>query len=174
MSTAILLTGHPGCGKTTLIQRVVARLECAVGGFYTEEMRENGVRVGFKMLTFDGQQGILAGVGLDSPYKVGKYGVDVAALDAVGVASVRRALAAGALVVIDEIGPMEGYSAAFRQIVLEALDSDGVIFGSIVRRSQPFSDAIKAWPGVTLLEVTLANRDSLVETVLAHLRGAGC
>jgi nucleoside-triphosphatase len=173
VSTAILLTGHPGCGKTTLIKRVVARLEGAVGGFYTEELREGGVRTGFKILTFDGQQGILASVGLDSRYKVGKYGVDVAALDAIGVASVRRALAAGALVVIDEIGPMECYSAAFRQIVLEALDGDGVILGSIVQRRQPFSDAIKARPDVALLGVTPANRDSLVEIVLAHLRGAG-
>jgi nucleoside-triphosphatase len=173
MNKNLLLTGNPGCGKTTLIQRVVARLRCPIGGFYTEEIREGGMRLGFKVITFDGQEGKLAHIGVDSPLRVGKYGVDLKALETVGVVSVRHALGENALVVIDEIGPMELFSQAFCQVVLDALDSENVAFGSIVKRSKPFSDQIKARPDVTVLEVHRGNRDALVDQVLALLLATG-
>jgi len=173
MTKNLLLTGNPGCGKTTLIRRVVARLGCPIGGFYTEEIREGSTRLGFKVITFDGHEGILAHVGVDSPLRVGKYGVDLKALETVGVASVRHALSETALVVIDEIGPMELFSQAFCQVVLDALDSECVVFGSIVKRSKPFSDQIKARPDVTVIEVYRGNRDMLVDRVVAVLLATG-
>ena len=46
----ILLTGPPGCGKTTAVRRIVGTLQGAkVAGFYTEEIREAGQRKGFRM-----------------------------------------------------------------------------------------------------------------------------
>jgi nucleoside-triphosphatase len=173
MNKNILLTGSPGCGKTTLIQRVVARLSCSIGGFYTREIREEGTRLGFKVIAFDGQEGVLAHVGVDSPLRVGKYGVDLRALETVGVASVQHALSENALVVIDEIGPMELFSRAFCQVVLDALDSECVLFGSVVKRSKPFSDQVKARPDVTVIEVHRGNRDALVDQVLARLLATG-
>jgi len=38
MTQKVLLTGRPGCGKTTLIKRVVNDLARPAGGFYTEEI----------------------------------------------------------------------------------------------------------------------------------------
>ncbi|HVO68409.1 MAG TPA: NTPase [Aggregatilineaceae bacterium] len=173
MNKNILLTGNPGCGKTTLIQRVVARLRCPVGGFYTQEIREEGARLGFKVITFDGQEGILAHVAVDSPLRVGKYGVDLQALESVGVTSVQRALDESALVVVDEIGPMELFSKPFCQVVLDALDSEHVLFGSVMKRSQPFADQVKARPDVTVIEVHRGHRDALAEQVLARLLATG-
>ena len=44
-SAKILLTGLPGCGKTTAIMKIIAGLNCRyVAGFYTEEIRENDHR----------------------------------------------------------------------------------------------------------------------------------
>ncbi|PYK36728.1 MAG: hypothetical protein DME60_13840, partial [Verrucomicrobia bacterium] len=40
MTEKVLLTGRPGCGKTTLIKRVVSNLARRAGGFYTEEIRQ--------------------------------------------------------------------------------------------------------------------------------------
>lgn len=169
----ILLTGAPGCGKTTLIQRVLARLDVAAGGFYTEEIRSVGRRQGFKMVTLDGEEGILAHEDIAGLPRVSRFGVDVASLEAVGVASVQRALEHCNLVVIDEIGPMEFFSEAFKQVVLAALDSDRVVLGTIVQRSKPFSDRIKARSDVDVMTVTRDNRSSLADDILARLRVAG-
>ena len=77
MGKAILLTGRPRVGKTTIIKDVVRKLPGRAGGFYTEEMRERGRRQGFKIVTLDGREGILAHVGIKSRMRVSKYGVTV-------------------------------------------------------------------------------------------------
>ena len=56
----VLLTGRPGCGKTTLIKRVVNNLPRRAGGFYTEEIRDGGMRAGFKIVTLDGEEIVFA------------------------------------------------------------------------------------------------------------------
>ena len=166
MGAAILLTGRPGCGKTTLIRGVLAGLRSPAGGFYTREIRAQGKRLGFEIVTLDGIHGTLAHINIRSSKRVGKYGVDLEALDRLGTGAIREALAAGGLVVIDEIGPMEIASPRFRQAVLAALESQSPVLGTIVGRSTPFTDAIKRRPEVTLIEVRPDNRDELVEHVL--------
>ena len=68
MTKKILLTGRPGCGKTTLVKRVVAKLVFPAGGFYTEEIRQRGERVGFKIVTLDGEEVVLAHVDFETPF----------------------------------------------------------------------------------------------------------
>ncbi|MGH9318008.1 MAG: nucleoside-triphosphatase [Thermoanaerobaculia bacterium] len=81
---AILLTGPPGVGKTTVVRRVAEGLAGRrVRGFTTEEIREGRARVGFRLKTFDGRSFVFARAGAHSPHRVGRYGVDVAALDAI-------------------------------------------------------------------------------------------
>jgi nucleoside-triphosphatase len=164
MKPRLLLTGRPGCGKTTLIKRVVTKLALPAGGFYTEEMRERGERVGFRIITLDGKQAVLAHVDFPAaagPQRVGKYGLDLSALKT-GIEAIRVAMHARQLVVIDEIGPMELRSAIFREAVNEALDSAAPILATITARSFPFTDAIKKRPDVTIIEVRPNNRHQLV------------
>ena len=79
---ALLLTGTPGIGKTTVIRRVVAQLELRqLRGFYTKEIREGGQRRGFRLLGFQGQERVIAHTAFPKSHRVGKYGVDVAAID---------------------------------------------------------------------------------------------
>jgi nucleoside-triphosphatase len=162
MTRKVLLTGRPGCGKTTLIKRVVNELARPAGGFYTEEMREGGTRVGFKLVTLDGEEAAFAHVEFKTPERLGKYGLDLSALETIAVAALCAAARARQLVVIDEIGPMEIRSAIFREAVNEALDSGASILGTITARSFPFTDAIKKRPDVTITEVRPNNRDQLV------------
>jgi len=157
-------------GKTTIIQRVVERLPGRAGGFYTAEIRERGRRRGFKIITLDGQEGILAHVDIKGPHRVSKYGVDVAGFEAVGVAALRRAIVDADYIVIDEIGKMELFSPAFKEAVREAIESPATVLGTIMLRPHPWADAIKRHPRVTLLRVTPANRGALVEEILALLR----
>ena len=170
MSRAILLTGAPGSGKTTVIRRAVSQLDGPVGGFYTQEIRSHGVRQGFEIITLEGRRGTLAHVNLRGRERVGKYGVDVAAVDRLAVTAIEKAIAAEGIVVIDEIGPMEIVSERFRQAVLAAVDSEAKVLGTIVLRGLPFTDQIKAMPGVTLLQVRRDNQEALLAQILGLLR----
>jgi nucleoside-triphosphatase len=169
----ILLTGRPGCGKTTLIKRLVSHLAEPAGGFYTEEIRDRGTRVGFKIVTLDGDEAVLAHADFPAaaaPQRIGKYRLDLSALEAVGVRAVREAVRRGRLVVIDEIGPMEIRSPLFRETVNAALDSKAPLLATIFARSLPFTDAIKSRPDVTVFEVRPDNRERLVSELACRFR----
>jgi nucleoside-triphosphatase THEP1 len=167
MGKTILLTGRPRVGKTTIIKEVVKRLPGRAGGFYTEEIKEHGHRQGFRIVTLDGQEeGILAHVNVKSRYRVSKYGVDLVSLERVGVTAVQHAIVVSDYVVIDEIGKMELFSAAFKEAVLAAVESDKLVLGTIMLRPHPWADAVKAHPQVTLIKITEANRDTAVQLIL--------
>jgi nucleoside-triphosphatase len=170
----ILLSGRPGCGKTTLIKRLVSHFEQSAGGFYTEEIRDRGTRtrVGFKIVTLDGDEVVFAHVDIESSARLGKYRLDLSALEAVGVRAVREAVRRGRLVVIDEIGPMEIRSSVFRDAVNEALDSKFPLLATIFARPLSFTDRIKSRHDVSLIEVRPDNRDRLVSEV-AEVLGTG-
>ena len=177
MRTAILLTGPPGCGKTTAIQSALARLACPASGFYTQEIRQGGSRMGFNLVTLDGREGILAHTGVRGGPRVGRYGVDLAVMDSLAVEAVRRGIVRRELIVIDEIGPMELLSRAFQAAVLEALEADLPVLGTIMRRSAPFADAVKARPDVRLIGVQRNRLTSVVEQIVGLLdtqKSAGC
>ena len=158
----VLLTGRPGCGKTTLIKRVVNNLRRRAGGFYTEEIRDGSTRTGFKIVTLDGEQAVFAHVDLKTPEHLGKYGLDLSALERIGIGAVRQAIQSRHVVVIDEIGPMEIRSAIFREAVNEALDSELPVLATIFARPLPFNNAIKSRPDVTLIDVRPDNRERLI------------
>ncbi len=170
MTEKVLLTGRPGCGKTTLIKCVVNNLPQRAGGFYTDEIRDGGTRTGFKIVTLDGEEVVFAHVDLKAPDRLGKYGLDLSALERIGVGAARQAIQARRLVVIDEIGPMEIRSPVFREVVNEALDSELPVLATIFARSLPFTDAIKSRPDVTLIEVCPNNRERLISELANRIQ----
>jgi nucleoside-triphosphatase len=157
MKRVYLLTGKPGTGKTSLIKQAVAQFRGKAGGFYTEEIRSQGTRLGFKLVNLDGQEATLAHVDFSSRYRVSKYGVDVDSLDRVGVSALRRAVEQCDLVIVDEIGKMELFSAGFRETVREIMESGKRVLGTIMLAPNLWADNIKRHPQVNLVEVTRAN-----------------
>jgi nucleoside-triphosphatase len=164
----VLLTGRPGCGKTTLVRRVVKELAQSAGGFYTEEIRERGLRRGFKIVTLDGKEGVFAHVNFKTHQRLGKYGLDLSPLETISIEAVRKAIREREVTVIDEIGPMEIRSAIFRDVVNEAFNSRAPLLGTITARPFPFTDAIKKRRDVTLIEVRGDNREQLVSELSDH------
>ncbi len=168
---AYLLSGQPGVGKTTIIKRLVDQIGSEhCGGFYTEEVRENGIRTGFQLVTLDGQSGLLAHVRISSLVCIGRYSVDLQRLDTLGVAAVADALRHKRLVVIDELGPMEVLSASFRKVVLDALNSTVPLIGTIVFRQHPWLDTIKQHPRVQLMMLTASEREAVFQNMLSFVQ----
>ena len=170
MKQVYLLTGRPGTGKTSLIKQVVAELGDKAGGFYTEEIRTQGLREGFRLVTLDGQDAILAHVDIRSQYKVSKYGVDIDSLDRVGVSALRKAAQQCDVVVVDEIGKMELFSANFREAILQIINSGKKVLGTIMLNANPWADAIKRHPQVNLITVTRDNHHLVLERLQSWLR----
>lgn len=172
MTKNILLTGVPGCGKTTVIRKVVSALDIPARGFYTAEERTGGRRTGFSIRTLDGRSGTLARVGLASPWRVGRYGVDLDSVDLLAVASINTGNETD-LIVIDEIGKMECFSSLFCRTVEDALDSSNPVLGTVAARGSDFIRKIRNRPDISLIEVTRENRDRLPEDLVERFSGSG-
>lgn len=174
----ILLTGRPGVGKTTVITEVLRGLKgVSASGFYTREIRPGRTREGFEAITLGGRRAILAHVRSRSRYRVSKYGVELEEFEAAIVPAIEPAPTEARVIVIDEIGKMECFSARFREAVVRALDSDKVVLGTIGLGGDKFIRTLKEREDVLLLEVTEQNRDALVKdlkwTLTEHLGTVG-
>jgi nucleoside-triphosphatase THEP1 len=175
----VLLTGAPHIGKTTIIKDVISSLDpSAVGGFYTREMQScTGERVGFEIMTLDGESDCLATKQADLNFSnqilFGDYRVNLDAIDLTGVPALLVALKKRKTICIDEIGPMEIFSEIFQHTILRIINSDANIIGTIVERPYQFADTVKAHPGVTIVPVTLENRNSLPGYIVSFIKDAG-
>ncbi|HKZ82893.1 MAG TPA: NTPase [Anaerolineae bacterium] len=169
MRRTLLLTGRPGVGKTTIIKHLAQALGDRAGGFYTEEILGPGGRKGFRVIALDGQQATLAHVDIRSRSKVGRYGVDVAGFERVGVAALRRAIESAEIVIFDEIGKMELFSSQFKSAVIKAIDCGKPVIATAMIAAEPWVDALKRMPGVRTIEVTKQNRGTMAVRVLQWL-----
>jgi len=170
MASVYLLTGSPGTGKTTVIRQALTGAEINAGGFYTEEIRSSGTRQGFRIVTLNGQDAVLAHVDNPSRHRVSKYGVDITNLDNVGVAAVERAIDESDLIVFDEIGKMELFSPRFREAVLKAINSGRKVLGTIMLNPHPFADDVKHHTNVKVIELTRANHDRILGEIIDWLK----
>ena len=165
----LLLTGVPGIGKSTASLRLANMLTGKVlGGFVTQEIRARGERRGFRLQCFDGTEGRLAHVDFRGFPRVGRYGVDVRAFEAV----IEKALAPGSaeLYLVDEIGKMECLSPLFRRLIIEILDAERPALATIALKGGGLIADIKRRADVQLVEITAANRDRVTGEILRVLR----
>lgn len=170
----LLITGEPGCGKTTLIRRAIERLTPGVHarGFWTEEVLDQGRRAGFRGVTLDGATFDLAERDGDSPHRVGPYAVRLDGLEQVGLDAIRPRSDTG-LIVLDEVGKMECLSPAFRDAVDERLDADVPLLATVALHGVGFVKRVRHDPRVTLLRLRRESRAALLGDVLRRLAAAG-
>jgi nucleoside-triphosphatase len=167
----ILLTGPPGCGKTTAVVKIAAALDKKVTmtGFYTEEIREAGRRVGFCWHRLDGRSGTLAHVNIRSPHRVSKYGVDIESFETEAVSVLDPDTHDVDVFVIDEIGKMECFSDKFVDAIRRLLKSDKSVLATVAQKGSGLIREVKCYPGVELLHLTRETRDDVTKQVADRL-----
>lgn len=182
----LLLTGAPRCGKSTLVRRLVERFPGNAGGMMAAELLgPEGRRCGFELQVVWRSAGgelrvvdraVLAEAAPDEMAeplpgaRVGRYFVRPEALS-LAVRALDGAMHEGGLVVIDEIGPLQLASPAFRDAVLRCLDGPGDLLATVAQSQDAFVELLKARPGVRVVEVTRQNRQHLAEGLETWIRG---
>ncbi|MGC9530459.1 MAG: NTPase [Candidatus Bipolaricaulaceae bacterium] len=174
MGLRIAITGQPGVGKTTLVQQVLAQVPLQAGGMITREIRKVGRRVGFAVIDVaTGREGVLAHVHQTEGPRVGRYRVNLADLEGIGVAAVDRAIATCPLVVVDEVAPMELKSARFVAAVERALGEAEHLLVCVHRASSHHLTYRIRHQCHHLVRLTKAGRDQAAQQVVRLLSEQG-
>jgi nucleoside-triphosphatase len=162
----ILISGLPGIGKTTLIKKICQELrDRNPVGFYTEEIRLGDMRKGFQLINLNGNRSILAHVLIKSPYRIGKYKVDIKAFDEF-LDSLNIEQHKDSPIIIDEIGKMECLSSKFVKMIWDILDSENRVIATISHTDGGIKGKIKQREDVELFKMNLDNRESLLTEIL--------
>ena len=131
----------------------------------SDEIRDQGVRVGFRIECLDGQSAVLAHTEIQSGCRLSKYGVDLPALERLS----NNALKIDPKVdvyLVDEIGPIECFSRTFVEAIEKLIESDWLVVATIHNRAGGAVSEIKQRADVELWELTPENRDSFPDSVL--------
>ena len=169
----ILITGLPGVGKTTLIVKIAEALkDFHPVGFYSTEIREEGVRKGFELISLDGRKRLLSHTDINNPDRVGKYRVDINGLEKF-LESIPFFEPRASLMIIDEIGKMECLSEKFKRILQEMLDSQKWVIGTIALKGSGLILEVKKRQDVKLFEMTKKNRHCLLLEILKEVEIEG-
>ena len=166
----ILLTGPPGCGKTTVIIKLIELLKGKkIAGFYTREILSFGRRTGFQIKTFGGIDGLLSSTVLTRGPRVGRYRVNVQGFEEIVLPELVRRPGDVDLFVIDEIGKMECFSRAFVRAVGAILDGVLPLAATVAFKGEGFIAEVKSHKNVKVVEVTQGNRNTLPKELAIDL-----
>ena len=168
----VLVTGPPGVGKTTLIQRIHDQYRnegLKVVGITTREVRAGDQRIGFKITNLSsGAEGWLAKVGDGTGPRIGKYTVVTKDLDSIGVGALKQATEQpNDLALIDEIGPMEMTSRGFRESLAELLSKRGKVVATVKYGSHYPELAGVPAANVVSFEISRDNREEVLQKITA-------
>jgi nucleoside-triphosphatase len=171
-SKNVLLTGSPGCGKTTVILRLVDLVrDLRLAGFHTQELRQRGQRVGFEAVGLSsGLRTVLAHTGSRSRTRVGRYGVEPANLEPLVRAELVRPPDGVNAYFIDEIGKMELFCPAFVAAVPGLLEGPVPVVATVARKGRGLIEQVKVRTDSRLLHVSEKTRDRLPKELATWLR----
>ena len=169
MEKNIIITGLPGVGKTTLIKGILHEIRSLNPiGFYTEEIREKGIRTGFSLINVTGEKSILAAENIPSRFRVGKYGVDLVNFENF-LGNIPFRDPASRIIIIDEIGKMECFSKLFTDLVMELLSSNKLVIATVALKGTGLIDQVKSRTDIELIEITTNNRNHLLPSILSRI-----
>ncbi len=161
----IAITGKPRSGKTTLCEKIFEELRGSdIKGIITKEVRERGMRIGFKFYDLSDEEEIwLAHKDNPSPIRVGKYGVFVENIEKISEKLYQYVDAD--VLIVDEVGPMELKSPSFIRVIEEIMKRNGTTILTIHLKSRhPILERIRKEFRVFLIDEV--NRDRVFHEIV--------
>ncbi len=169
MTKNIFITGPPGIGKTSLIKRLIKDLSpLIVRGFFKEEIIENNVCKGFRVVTLELRDQILGHVYIEGPHRMSGFGINIEGFEQLVLPQLKIAKEVD-LYIIDEIGRMECLSRKFCEQVKQILNSPIPLIATLAGSEIPEIFRLKNRKDVSVLQVTPKNKDDLWKNVLLEL-----
>ncbi|MEG2338680.1 MAG: nucleoside-triphosphatase, partial [Clostridium sp.] len=169
----ILLTGHPGVGKTTLLYKIIERLNLSIGGFkvdrYINQIGSTETKTFILSSLFNGIDNFkIAKVrSTDSSFDMNIFPEE---FEKASIAIINRSIMERDVIVLDEIGVMESNSPLFKQSIIDSFESPKLVIGILKGRDAPFLNSIRNRDDVDIINVTCENRSSLLQTILDMLQ----
>ncbi|NOZ61501.1 MAG: hypothetical protein GXO74_07445 [Calditrichaeota bacterium] len=171
-SKNIFLTGDLHVGKSTIVQNVLNRLKVAeIGGYRTEVIFENGKKLGFKMISFSGEEKIFAHASFTKGKRFGDFRVQLEVFESFGAQILTTALEQNGLIVIDEIGAMEKHAQKFREVIYECLDAPIPVLGVFQQRAKWAKAMLEARNDCKIFAVERLNQRAVEDSVYHALTG---
>ena len=179
MTSKILITGPPKCGKSTLISKLIehySKKNYIVRGFTTPEIKEKNNRIGFDIFDiFSGKKGKLARIGsYKTRFKLGKYSIFIEEFEEMIKESLENLISSSEtakpvdLICLDEIGKMELFSEKFQALIKKLFQSNISIIATIGQKIQhPVKDYILNLPGVFLFNLTRQNQQMIYDKIVS-------
>lgn len=163
----ILLVSRSGIGKSGLIRRVTQALNRPVFGY--ESVKEDALAD-----PVNGSPIYLYEIGkprLRSAENLAGYCLNRHATTFPGAFDrfaprLRAGVPEGYIIVLDEIGPMESGSPAFRDAILALLDGDVPVIAAVRDKNTPFLNTVRSHPNCKCFYLTPENRDSVFSEII--------
>ena len=153
----LFLTGEKQVGKSTLLQKLLARRPGPAAGFYTKKVRTVIPDSATVHILRPGEEPAPENMlFVCGSCKIG----GTEKFNTLGCAALADCAGAG-VILMDELGPHEGEAADFRAAVMRTLDGNIPVLGVLQEAPSAFLEEIAAHPKVQVLRVTRENRNDV-------------
>ncbi|EJE7233471.1 MAG: nucleoside-triphosphatase [Clostridium sp.] len=159
----LFLTAPSGTGKSTIIEKILCRLNVSIGGFQVKRYLNKKREMCFDMISLmDKKSNNIIGECMENK----KTLPNLYTFENKGVEILNTSLTNSDLIILDEIGFLEEKAEKFKSSVRNILNSDKVVLGVLKEFDSPFLNEIRSRKDITLLNVTLKNRDYITNHIL--------
>lgn len=166
MAKNVFITGIPGVGKTTLLKKLAHDLSMLViKGFYKEKIIEDDLIRGYRVVSFDYHDQILAHLFIEGPNKSDGFGVNLEGFEKFILPQMEKINLVD-LFIFDEIGKMECMSGLFCKKLEEILAAPIPVIATYSHHSAFDLKKLKKRKDSTFLQMTTKNRDNIWKEVL--------
>jgi len=162
----VFITGKKGIGKSTLLNKIINIVGCALGGFvqgkeFTDE------KISYKIISlYNPKQNYTIGI---YDKKKAYLNTDINIFNVVSEEILQRCLNSGDLIILDELGFMEENSEVFKNSIFKILDSNKPVLGVLKECNTDFVRNIKMRKDVQVIRIDEINRNLMEKEIIKIL-----